>query len=145
MKSICERDRFAKTLEPDAHVSMRGQKGRRRHVCQSPDARSSMAGNSQTLYTVLQKCSICVRVFGHVPEGIYCAVTGPDGASWNFRRETTFRAQGTVYAIMTITQTTGKLYIVIRPTNGSISRLRMRRKKTIRIIHSNLIPTYCHW
>lgn len=37
-----------------------------------PDARSSMAGNSQTLYTVFQKRSICVRVFGHVPEGIYC-------------------------------------------------------------------------
>jgi len=35
-----------------------------------------------------------------------------------FAEFSTFRAQGTVRAIMTITRTTGKFYVVIRPTDG---------------------------
>ncbi|KAL4097994.1 hypothetical protein QTP88_022672 [Uroleucon formosanum] len=53
MESVCEPDRFAKTLEPDAHVPAR-----------------TRGPPPQALY-------LC-RVVGHVPEGIYCMrVTGP--------------------------------------------------------------------
>jgi len=116
MESICERDRFAKILEPDAHVSMRGQKGRRRHVCQTRGRRCREIRRHCTQFS---RSALFVFAFSGTCRKEYIVYgAGPDGASWNFRRETTFRAQGTVYAIMTITRATGKLYVVIRSTNG---------------------------
>ncbi|XP_025206934.1 uncharacterized protein LOC112602829 [Melanaphis sacchari] len=81
-----------KPVRPDVHVSTT-TKGPPPRV---PASRPSKTGNSQTLFGVFQKCSICVRVFGHVPEGILhdvaAAAASPQGGSWNFRRETAFQA-----------------------------------------------------
>ncbi|KAF0768953.1 hypothetical protein FWK35_00001021 [Aphis craccivora] len=70
---------------------------------------SREAGNSQTLYGVFQKRSICVRVFGHVPEGIRSDCDGRARLRFvEFSSRQSFPGTGAC-AIMTITRTTGKL------------------------------------
>jgi len=106
---------------PARRARVDGHNKRANGTCDSREA-----GNSQPLFGVFQKWSICVRVFGHVPEGIRSGCAGRAG-----RRFVEFSSRqgfpGTVVcAIMTITRTAGKLcYDISNRRMISISRLRV--------------------
>jgi len=73
MESICERERFAKTLEPDGHVSM-WTKGPPSLV---PDERSSVqAGNLQTLYSFPEVLYFCSRFRARAGRNVVYSVAG---------------------------------------------------------------------